>query len=111
MYVDDLRILSYGSLPLAVRDEQFMQTFSLLQNYPNPFNPVTIIRFDLSAGTFIRLVIGDLLGRHIRTVAEGYRDAGSHSVPVSGAGLASGVYFYRLETPGRSTVRMMVLLR
>lgn len=111
MYIDDLRILSYGTNPLAVGDGPFVQTFSLLQNYPNPFNPVTIIRFDLSAGTFIRLVIGDLLGRDIRTVAEGYRDAGSHSVPVSGAGLASGVYFYRLETPGRSTVRKMVLLR
>jgi len=111
MFVDDLRILSYGALPLAVRDEPFIQIFSLLQNYPNPFNPVTIIKFDLSAGTSIRLVIADLLGRDLLTVADGYRDAGSHSVPVNGAGLASGVYFYRLETPGRSIVRKMVLLR
>jgi hypothetical protein len=111
MYVDDLRILSYRSLPLAVAEKPFAQPFLLMQNYPNPFNPVTMIRFDLVAGAFIRLVIADILGRDLLTVAEGYRNAGSHRVPVNGAGLASGVYFYRLETPGRSTVRRMVLLR
>ena len=111
MYVDDLRILSYRSLPLMVTETPLTHTFALRQNYPNPFNPVTVIGFDLATGTSIRLVIADMLGRDLLTVADGYHAAGSYRVPVNGAGLASGVYFYRLETPGRSTVRKMVLLR
>ena len=111
MYVDDLRILSYRSLPLTVAETPLIHTFSLRQNYPNPFNPATVISFDLSAGTSIRLVIADILGRDLLTLADGYHAAGAHSVSVNGAGLASGVYFYRLETPGRSSVRKMVLLR
>jgi len=111
MYIDDLRILSYRSLPLTAVEPPLTHTFSLRQNFPNPFNPATVIGFDLAVGTSLRLVIMDILGRDLLTVIDGYRAAGSHRVAVHGAGLASGVYFYRLETPGGSIARRMVLLR
>jgi carboxypeptidase T len=111
MYIDDLRILSYRSLPLTAVETPPAYTFLLRQNFPNPFNPATVIGFDLAIGTSLRLVISDILGRDLLTVTDGYRAAGAHRVTVSGAGLASGVYFYRLETPGGSIARRMVLLR
>ncbi len=111
MYIDDLRILSYRSLPLTAVETPPIHSFSLRQNFPNPFNPATVIGFDLVVGTPIRLVITDILGRDLLTVTDGYRAAGSHRVTVNGAGLASGVYFYRLETPGGSIARRMVLIR
>ncbi len=111
MYIDDLRILSYRSHPLTTAEAPLTHTFSLRQNYPNPFNPATVIGFDLAVGSCLRLVIVDILGRDLLTVADGYHSAGSHRVTVNGTGLASGVYFYRLEIPGGSIVRRMALIR
>jgi hypothetical protein len=111
MYIDDLRILSYRSLLLTAVEAPLIHTFSLRQNFPNPFNPATIIGFDLAVGASLRLVITDILGRDVLTVIDGYRAAGSHRVMVNGSGLATGVYFYRMETPGGCIARRMVLIR
>ena len=39
--------------------------YSLEQNYPNPFNPTTIIPFDLSKGTYVKLVLVNILGNTV----------------------------------------------
>jgi len=70
--------------------------FELDQNYPNPFNPSTQINFDLPVAGAVSLTIYDVLGRKVAELANGYREAGSHSVTWNaGAHLASGVYLAR----------------
>lgn len=90
--------------------------FRLLQNHPNPFNPSTRIDFVLDETARVRLKVYDVSGRVTRTLVDGTRTAGSHSVlwdgrDDAGRPLASGVYIYSLEAPGKSAVRKMVLLR
>ena len=46
---------------------------SLSQNYPNPFNPVTRIRFELSEPGMVRLVVFNVNGKRVRTLAHGVR--------------------------------------
>lgn len=88
----------------------------LAQNTPNPFNPRTTIRFHLDAAGPARLMVFDVSGRRVATLVDRPLPAGDGRVEWDGrdnAGhaVASGVYFYRLDVPGSSDSRPMVLLR
>ncbi|MFI5253248.1 MAG: T9SS type A sorting domain-containing protein [Bacteroidota bacterium] len=80
--------------------------FNLKQNYPNPTNPSTRIQFDIPYKSRITLKLFDVLGREVRTLFEGTRQAGSYDTEVDLNSLASGVYFYTLvATPEDGAVQ------
>jgi flagellar hook assembly protein FlgD len=88
----------------------------LHQNAPNPFNPETMIRFDLNTAEPVRITILDVHGRVVAQLLDETLPAGPHQVSWSGEdgtgrAVASGVYFYRLETPSTEVSRKMVLAR
>ena len=86
--------------------------FFLHQNYPNPFNPTTAISFQLSANSEVTLTVYDMLGREVAVLVDGKVSAGLHEVVFNGAGLSSGIYFYRLITAeGLSASRKLTLLK
>jgi hypothetical protein len=90
--------------------------YSLSQNYPNPFNPQTTIRFSLRDKGTVTLRIYDVAGRLVKTLVDEVRDAGAYIEPWDGrnnrgARIASGVYFYKMESRHFSRTRKMVLLR
>ncbi|MBI2619055.1 MAG: T9SS type A sorting domain-containing protein [Ignavibacteriales bacterium] len=85
--------------------------FALLQNYPNPFNPTTTISLSIPAAGNVRLIVYDILGRHVATLVDGWVDAGQHRVLFQAAGLSSGVYFSSMESAGLRIVRKMLLVR
>jgi hypothetical protein len=92
-----------------------VQALHLLQNQPNPFSPETRIEFDLPQSGPVELKVYAVSGRLVRTLVEGRRAAGSHSVRWDGrddAGrkVSSGVYFYNLSANGISESRKMILL-
>jgi flagellar hook assembly protein FlgD len=106
----------FMTVALAKGTELLPTDFTLEQNYPNPFNPSTRIDFSLPVAGDVTLMIYDVLGRSIRTLASGSYAAGHHTVTWdsrdgSGQTVASGVYFYRLEAGGTSTTRKMMLLK
>jgi len=72
-------------------------TYSLLQNYPNPFNPETTISFYVPTESFASLKVFDSLGREVSILCSDELSAGRHLRQWDAAGLASGVYFYRLS--------------
>lgn len=86
-------------------------TFALHQNYPNPFNPTTTISFTLNQAARATIEIYNLLGQEVRTFDFGKLPSGDHAVEFDGAGLASGIYFYRLIADDASQLRKMVLLK
>jgi hypothetical protein len=85
--------------------------FSLEQNYPNPFNPVTTIRFELARPVNVNLTVYDILGRRVAVLANEKMGAGSHDVKFDGTGLATGVYFYRIQAGSFVETRKLLLLR
>lgn len=85
--------------------------FALKQNYPNPFNPVTTISYDLPVNDVVTLTVYDILGKEVARLVNGFQQKKAYSVPFNGAGLASGIYFYRLQTTSFSEVKKMVLLK
>lgn len=70
--------------------------FVLQQNYPNPFNPVTNIDFTIPQTGNIELVIYDLKGSLVKTIAAGNYSIGNHSLDINLSAYSSGVYFYTL---------------
>jgi hypothetical protein len=85
--------------------------YSLSQNYPNPFNPVTKINFSIPKQGFVTLKIYDILGREVRTLVNETKQPGNYSVDFNGSSLASGVYFYRLESNSFTSIKRMVLIK
>jgi flagellar hook assembly protein FlgD len=87
-----------------------------LANTPNPFNPRTTVHFELPASAAVRVDVYDAAGSLIRTLFDGARAAGRHSLEwdgtdQSGRGVASGLYFARLRIDGAvvDTHKMMLL--
>lgn len=96
-----------------------VKSYSLGQNYPNPFNPQTTISYDIPAargkGVHVRLSVYDIRGRMVKTLVDGHRTPGRHSVQWDGqddrgVSLGSGVYFYRLEAGDFVQTRKLVIL-
>jgi len=87
-------------------------TFGLSQNYPNPFNPTTTISYQLPSISKINLSIYNILGQKLTTLVAEKQPAGSYKAVWDASGIASGVYFYRLETQqGLVETRKLVLLK
>ncbi len=85
--------------------------FLLLSNYPNPFNPLTTIRYELPRQIHVRLAIFDLLGREVAVLVDDVREPGSNEVVWDAGALASGIYFYQLQTETKVITEKMVLLK
>jgi len=85
--------------------------FKLFQNYPNPFNPNTLIRFQLPERSEVTLKIYDILGNEVETLLNDVKDAGFYNVDFNASKLASGIYFYLLQTEKYSKTFKMILLK
>ncbi len=116
---DRVRSGNYDALgPVSIDDDPVVlpQSFSLNQNYPNPFNANTVISYNLDSRANVSLDIYDVLGRQVTILESGYRDAGLHSViwngkNAEGSLVASGIYFYKLDTGEKTSVKRMIYLR
>ena len=86
-------------------------SFTLHQNYPNPFNPTTTIPFELNQNDHIRISLVDITGREIKTIVKGDYNSGSHTVTFDAGHLASGVYFYKMETSHFTALKKLAVVR
>jgi M6 family metalloprotease-like protein len=94
-----------------VLNPEIPREFNLSQNYPNPFNPVAKINFALPKQGFVTLKIYDIIGREIKTLVNEVKQAGYYTVDFNGSSLASGVYFYRIQSGDFVSVKRMVLVK
>ena len=126
----DLLIATNDRSPSAMRVLVYLQQLlvtarpektQLLANYPNPFNPETWIPYELATDTNVRLTIYNTQGVVIRTMPLGHQSAGYYTGRdraaywdgrnAFGEQVASGLYFYQLETDEMSSMRKMVILK
>ena len=84
--------------------------FSLSQNYPNPFNPSTVIKYSLDRQGLVNLIIYDILGFKVDTLVDANQGPGTYSVRWNADGLASGMYFYRLDVSGAKILTQKMML-
>jgi hypothetical protein len=88
-------------------------SYALNQNYPNPFNPTTTIQYDLPVGTYgnTSIKVYDIIGREVATLVNETKEAGSYEVTFNASKLASGVYFYKLQSGTYTLVKKLVLMK
>ena len=86
--------------------------FVLYQNYPNPFNPITTISFTLAEDAFTTLKVYDILGNEVMVLVNDKLKSGQlYKVELNGDKLASGLYFYRLESGSKVATKKLILMR
>jgi len=84
---------------------------NLYNNYPNPFNPQTVISYHLPEKSVVELSVFDMLGHNVATLVNKKQNVGDYKVTFNGAGLASGIYLYKLQTNGFSEVKKMLYVQ
>jgi hypothetical protein len=96
---------------VAEKPTMLPTVFRLYQAYPNPFNPATTIRFDIPTAGDVSLKIYDVLGRKVAVLADGRMQPGSYEKRWNAGSLASGVYFYRLQTERFVETKKLLLMK
>ena len=96
-------------------------TFALLQNYPNPFNPDTWLPYQLAQNSPVSISIYNARGQLVRTLHLGNKNAGVYVAKdkaaywngrsIYGEKVASGVYYYTLETGEFRATRKLVIMK
>ncbi|MFC1552019.1 FlgD immunoglobulin-like domain containing protein [Candidatus Latescibacterota bacterium] len=74
------------------------------------------LRFSMHMETHIEFVVYDVLGRKVKVLEDGMREAGAHEVvwdgkDEKGAGVGSGMYFYQVKMGEDVKKGKMVLVR
>ena len=86
--------------------------YALLQNYPNPFNPATEVRFSVARTGRVMVDVYNVVGQRVCILFNGVAEAGRyHTVRFDGSNLASGVYFYRMQSDDFSALKKLLLLK
>ena len=84
--------------------------YALMQNYPNPFNAGTAIRFALPMASDWDLRIFNVAGQLVKEF-KGYDEAGLINVHWDAKDIASGIYFYKLQTRNFTDTKKMILMK
>jgi hypothetical protein len=100
----------------ATQAETDPEKFTLEQNYPNPFNPSTNISFSLPTKSNVKLRIYSIIGCEIRVLANSEFESGNYTITWDGRNnfgnkVASGIYFYKLESDFGTVTRKMNLIK
>lgn len=94
---------------LSVEHEPLPDNFVLYPAYPNPFNPVLSIPLVLVKPGNLSVSVLDISGRVVDTIANSFREPGTHTLTWSGDQFPSGVYFISVNSDG-GVIRQKVLL-
>jgi photosystem II stability/assembly factor-like uncharacterized protein len=87
------------------------EKYELEQNFPNPFNPQTTIRFSVPKKEFITLKVFDIKGQEVKSLIADEYQPGNYEIKLTGEGLSSGVYYYRMQSKDYSQTKKMILLK
>jgi hypothetical protein len=97
---------------LDVRDHPITDGPALGAPRPNPFGGATTIPFTLTRGAIVNVVVYDIAGRQVATLANARRlGPGTHQLRFEAHALPNGVYLVEASADGRASTRRLVLVR
>ncbi|PAP75393.1 hypothetical protein BSZ37_02495 [Rubrivirga marina] len=84
---------------------------SLLPAAPNPVTGSTTLRYELAEAAEVEVVVVNVLGQRVSTLASAPTPAGAHAVTIDASGLAAGAYFVQVRADGEAQTRPFVVVR
>nr|HMT12622.1 T9SS type A sorting domain-containing protein [Ignavibacteria bacterium] len=96
---------------VGVVNENQPVEYSLGQNYPNPFNPSTKVNFSIVNSGFVNVSVYDISGKLISNLVNQNLKSGTYEYEWNAKDHPSGVYFYRITTPGFTDTKKMILVK
>ncbi len=108
--------LTGSSSPVSNADGISPLITELGANYPNPFNPTTTISFSLKKSGPVNIDIYNILGQKVKTLHSGETPAGIYNLTWNGKddnhqNVASGMYFYKMQSREYTNTRKMILMK
>lgn len=78
---------------------------------PNPVRDQATLSIAIPEETHVRIEVYNTLGQRVATWADRSMPAGAHDLPIEVNGLASGTYFYRVQTDQGTESKRLVVIR
>jgi len=112
-YLSAEEILALGGPPVGVADNpnNVIRNYELGQNYPNPFNPSTKIKFSIKKAGQTTLKVYDVLGREVAVLVNKKMVPGTYDVEFYDAQIATGLYFYQIQSGDFVATKKMLLIK
>jgi subtilisin family serine protease len=109
-------LANYQEYPVAEEPAPVAAPIDKIDIAPNPFYRTATVTYELASPSTVTLKIYDVAGMVVRTLIAESKPAGSHTVCWNGRDaqnqpVPAGVYFYRLESNGRSLMEKAVLVK
>jgi hypothetical protein len=88
----------------------------LLPSSPNPFESVTVLRFNMSVVSPLRVTVHDVAGRRVATLVDAKHDTGEYVLRWDGRNergkrLPPGLYFAIVKTAGYQASQKLILMK
>ena len=85
-------------------------------NYPNPFNPSTTIAFSIPETGRVHVSVYNIKGQKVKDLLNTEMTRGNHRLVWDGRdtnnrNVASGIYFIKLESGGKTSIRKAMLMK
>lgn len=112
---DTVRLWDWTCYPVTSVDDQPSPASPneyTLDIWPNPFNSTARIRFELGSPAEVELAVYNLVGQSVAILVSSQElTAGSHQFSWDASGMASGLYFVRLEAGAAVESQKLLLVR
>jgi hypothetical protein len=107
-----LFVIKMGTPPLGINSNTNIPgEFSLFQNYPNPFNPNTTVEYNVPKNTYVTIKVFDAVGRLAALLVDEQKTAGNYKINFDAGNLASGIYYYTMNTSEFTQTKKMILIK
>jgi hypothetical protein len=115
-YFDNYSVVANGTTSIDNKLQSRPVTMTMHQNFPNPFNPSTSISFEMHEAGQASLMIYNIKGETITTLAQGTIQPGSYQVTWDGRDsqgqiVATGNYIAVLSKGNEQVSRNMLMLK
>ncbi len=105
-----------GEILTPSENKEILSTVAWSRSVPNPFSDNTRIQFYLPTGGSVAVDVYDVSGRHVASLLNDQRSAGSHEVVWNGRSshddpAPAGVYFYTLRLDNETLMKKIMLVR
>ena len=111
-------LLWLGGQDLGIKNspDVMPSNYFLSQNFPNPFNPITTLKYELPADSFVDVTIYDMLGNVVNNLintnqSSGYKSVQWDATNNQGELVSAGVYLYKIQASDFVDTKKMILLK